>query len=192
MSLTVDDLVASLSNHHIGQDAIDLAALHAQLAQVIFAQQSGLTIKTAKQIRPCNTPTSATMPPCSWHRISPIDDMESQDERMVEELLNPNSAAQTYPGSPYPSYPSYQPYVSSTGHYQAQTQTASGCHPTFDPSLHQSCAVTGPSSLFTSTDPFYIAQLQEKQRQTRAHDGAFTVLGRPDERSPFLLGAQSQ
>jgi hypothetical protein len=170
----------------------------AQLAQVIFAQQSGLTIKTAKQIRPCNTPTSATMPPCSWHHcLSPIDDMESQDERMVEELLDPNPAIQshqiqTYPSSPYPSYPPYQPFASSTGHYQAQTQTASGCHPTFDPSPHQSCAVTGPSSLFTSTDPFYIAQLQEKQRQTRAHDGAFAVLGRPDERSPFLLGAQSQ
>ncbi|KAG1773777.1 hypothetical protein EDD22DRAFT_379 [Suillus occidentalis] len=39
MSMSVDDLVASLNANHIGQEAIDLAALQAQLAQTLFAHQ---------------------------------------------------------------------------------------------------------------------------------------------------------
>lgn len=184
MSLSVDDLVASFSSNHIGQEAIDLAALQAQLAQVIFAQQSGLSIKPTKHIRPCNTPTSATVP-CSWSRVSPIDEIEYQDERMVEELLIPATQAQVQTQSHFQTqtqthhiYPSYHPPYSPA---------SESFYPTFDPS--QPCTAAPPhSSQFTSTDPFYIAQMQEMQRQ----GGTFTRLGRPDERSPFLLGAQSQ
>ncbi|KAI6046487.1 hypothetical protein EDC04DRAFT_3136352 [Pisolithus marmoratus] len=39
MSISVDDLVASLSSHHIGQEALELAALQAQLAQTLLVHQ---------------------------------------------------------------------------------------------------------------------------------------------------------
>ncbi|KAG6332635.1 hypothetical protein ID866_6457 [Astraeus odoratus] len=39
MSVSIDDLVASLSSNHIGQEALDLAALQAQLAQTLLSHQ---------------------------------------------------------------------------------------------------------------------------------------------------------
>ncbi|KAF8966467.1 hypothetical protein BDZ97DRAFT_1756606 [Flammula alnicola] len=84
MSFSVDDLVSSLSSSHIGQEAIDLAALQAQLAETLFGEPSApsphhhhhhasrsstngrqmqVQIPTrgrAQHTQPCNTPTART------------------------------------------------------------------------------------------------------------------------------------
>ncbi|KAG1739885.1 uncharacterized protein EDB91DRAFT_1082259 [Suillus paluster] len=79
MSMSVDDLVASLNANHIGQEAIDLAALQAQLAQTLFAHQispscasssSSYSYATAQNanasrrdpahVQHCTTPTTRT------------------------------------------------------------------------------------------------------------------------------------
>ncbi|KAF8654699.1 hypothetical protein AX16_003450 [Volvariella volvacea WC 439] len=120
MGLSVDDLVSSLSASHIGQEAMDLAALHAQLAQLLFCQSApSSTSYSTRRTQPCNTPTRRT-PSSSFsctdaqrdsilsslrgaasedamrsssagmHHSSERDEME-EDERMVEDLLIPSS-----------------------------------------------------------------------------------------------------
>ncbi|KAF8630042.1 hypothetical protein AX15_003134 [Amanita polypyramis BW_CC] len=192
----------------------------------MFAQQPGATTttttttttKSAAEIKPCNTPTSASVA-SSWNRVSPMEDMEYQDEQMVEELLIPcaqtpvQAQANAYPHAPL----SHQPSGSSEAYYTHQssenyrtlshshiqaTSTSSDHSPAFDPSV---CSSPSSPSLFTSTDPFYIAQLQEMQMQVQTRHGAwsgyegqphnrnsFARLGKPDEASPFLRGAQTQ
>ncbi|KAG8218293.1 hypothetical protein J3R82DRAFT_3907 [Butyriboletus roseoflavus] len=78
MSASVDDLVASLSASHIGQEATDLAALEAQLAQTLFTHQlslspshthtsafvHGVSVNIARRdptnVQHCTTPTART------------------------------------------------------------------------------------------------------------------------------------
>ncbi|KAF8351013.1 hypothetical protein F5887DRAFT_935519 [Amanita rubescens] len=193
MVFSVDDLVSSLSNNHIGQEAIDLAALHAQLAQALFAQQSAPS-RPSVQVKTCTTPTSTMSYP--WNPVSPVgmdDSMECQDERMVEELLIPNVQAQTYPLSLHCA-PEESQYPSSAGpsrhsRYQVHSTSTSDHSPAFDP---PSCSSpTSSPSFFTSKDPFYIAQLQETQGQSHSAN-ALARLGKPDEASPFLLVPQTQ
>lgn len=47
-----------------------------------------------------------------------------------------------------------------------------------------------PSSLFTSTDPFYIAQAQAQATQNSSPPSIFSQAGRPAQQSPFLLQQQ--
>ncbi|KAF9042590.1 hypothetical protein BDZ89DRAFT_1059812, partial [Hymenopellis radicata] len=47
------------------------------------------------------------------------------------------------------------------------------------------------SSLFTSTDPFYIAQLQAMQHNS-SPQSVFTQFGRPSQHSPFQNASQQQ
>ncbi|PFH50332.1 hypothetical protein AMATHDRAFT_85853 [Amanita thiersii Skay4041] len=185
MPFSIDDLVASLSNNHIGQEALDIAALHAGLAPPSTATSTD-TIPTppgtqssqkASHIQPCNTPTpstpiSASMPHLWTHHAPSIDDIESEDdERIVEDLLIPASTTHVHHHHHHP--PSH---ASNLGHTQAQFSSPS------DPS---SCC---PSSLFTSTDPFYIAQVEQMQaRQNNCSQGVFSRMGRPQESSPFVV-----
>jgi hypothetical protein len=86
MSVSVDDLVASLSANHIGQEATDLAALQAQLAQTLLTHQLSLTpshphtspfvhgvsVNIARRdpanVQHCTTPTARTpsAASCTW------------------------------------------------------------------------------------------------------------------------------
>ncbi|KAF8911917.1 hypothetical protein CPB85DRAFT_638896 [Mucidula mucida] len=159
MSLSVDDLVSSFSSSHIGQEAMDLAALQAQLSQALFTQQIP---KESYSPHRCNTPTSRTPSSSfSWgqamdaHRRQSADEFmrdsdDMEDERMVEDLLVPSS-----PGG-------------------SKTRKSAS-----------------DSSLFTSTDPFYIAQLQAMQ-QNAPPQSVFTQFGRPSQHSPFQNAQQQQ
>ncbi|RDB20470.1 hypothetical protein Hypma_012385 [Hypsizygus marmoreus] len=174
MSISIDDLANSFSSSHIGQEAIDLAALQAQLAQTLFgqsiAQSSGTRQVTRRSSysQPCNTPTFSSSFTLTGRDLSEAqrqnssssswslegssydgrDDME-EDERMVEDLLVPRSP------------------TSKTHYYSPHNQPTSES-----------------SSSFTSTDPFYIAQCQAQNHNTSPHS-PFAQLGRPTQQSPF-------
>lgn len=189
MSISIDDLANSLGASHVGQEAIDLAALQvcpislrvylcrvsvskAQLAKTLFA--SSVTHSSNPQsvsrktsfTQPCNTPTYTNFAPFVGPQVVAagpswaMDDME-EDERMVEDLLlprSPNSSALQF------SLP-LQPR--STSHLSSNNQTSS----------------ESPSS-FTSTDPFYLAQLQA-QHQNSSTYSSFAELGKLPQQSPF-------
>ena len=146
-----------------------------------------------------------------------MDGMEYQDERMVEEFPIPCAQTQTQtqtqtngnPHSPllyqpsgsseaYYAHQSLENYPTLSHNYNQAISTSSDHCPAFDPS---SCSSPSSPSLFASTDPFYIAQLQEMQMQIQArarpgYDGqphnSFARLGKPDEASPFMHITQTQ
>ncbi|KAG6853226.1 hypothetical protein C0991_005893 [Blastosporella zonata] len=175
MSISIDDLTNSLNASHVGQEAMDLAALQAQLAQTLFGQSiahsSGPQRVSRKTsfTQPCNTPTftnfthltesQGTMSaPTSWSFDSSRDDME-EDERMVEDLLIPRS--------PTASTLQYSLSSWSKSHYTSSNQTSDS------------------SSSFTTTDPFYLAQFQGQHQKTAPTYSAFAELGKLPQQSPF-------
>ncbi|KDQ65046.1 hypothetical protein JAAARDRAFT_43849 [Jaapia argillacea MUCL 33604] len=203
MSFTVDDLVASFGSSHIGQEALDLAALQAQLTQTLFS--AAQPRQEAYHAQPCNTPTASTPSSSNFnwgqiqmHRRSSsvastssrkddrgdMDDMD-EDERMVEELLWPSS-----------------PSTSSASHNQFPfNHSHSHSHPIPSPAKHRSPSYPHPGqqhflidptpSTFTSTDPFYIAQMQAAQ-SNNSPQSFFSQAGRPSQHSPFLAAARGR
>ncbi|KAF7301570.1 hypothetical protein MIND_00722500 [Mycena indigotica] len=168
MSLTVEDLCASLSSSHVGQEAIDLAALQVQLSQTLFCEPLASTpsARPNDYAQPCNTPTGRT--PSSSFSWSPMMDLSQQpnahskkdtlmsdemdeDERMVEDILIPHHSAAATP--------------------QSLNQTSVP----LDLSMS--------SSSFTSTDPFYIAELQAA---AMPHHSVFAQAAFPTTQSPFF------
>ena len=91
----------------------------------------------------------------------PVDEMD-EDERMVEDLL--------VPSSPMTS-PSFTYTPRSPQSYNSYNEASSG-------------------SSFTSTDPFYLAQVQASQNPQPTH--SFTQSGRPAHTSPFLQHSYHQ
>jgi len=219
MSFTVDDLVASLSGNHIGQEAIDLAALQSQLAQSLYCPQQATTPAPNKPGL-CNTPLAKT-PSSSYvpwaergaghpydtvvgyrsrsssvttyprrsrqnsideanfdyaqQRDCDMDDMD-EDERMVEELL-----LSTSPPSQFPGRYSHQRANSNSG-YMASPPMASS------PTTHS-------DGHFATSDPFYLAQLQQQQQQQAQNpftttSSTFGQLGKPTQQSPFAQTPQ--
>ncbi|KAF9448464.1 hypothetical protein P691DRAFT_669371 [Macrolepiota fuliginosa MF-IS2] len=178
MSLSVDDLVSSLSSSHIGQEAIDLATLHAQLAQSLFAQSSsGPSARQLPRGHPerCTTPIART--PSSNYSFSHMatrasDDMDD-DERMVEELLMPSSPVAT------PSNPQFQ-------YSSAPQQSMSPAPNHLSSYFPVSAESSAPQSVFTSTDPFYLAAMQQQQQQQQSAS-FFAQNGRLAQNSPFFV-----
>ncbi|KAF9268319.1 hypothetical protein L218DRAFT_995049 [Marasmius fiardii PR-910] len=188
MSISVEDLVCSLSSSHIGQEAMDLAALQAQLAQAFFNQSTEPSSSSQKSssepfYQPCNTPTGRTSSTSfSWagaeaQRVSrwnseemtrELDDVE--DERMVEDILLPSSPVSAGVSSTFPTRPR------GTSRSQSRNIPKSPSSPSFSPET---------SSIFTSTDPFYLAQLQAMQTAPSS-SSVFSQLGRPSQQSPFV------
>ncbi|KAK7060111.1 hypothetical protein VNI00_000875 [Paramarasmius palmivorus] len=199
MSISVDDLVSSLSSSHIGQEALDLAALQAQLAQAFFMQHAASTSTSSHNnsgdtfTEPCNTPTGRTPSssiswgqmmdtqranPSRWNSEEAYRDLDDvEDERMVEDILIPSSpvtAGQTTTSSPFvPHQTSRQSRSRSrSGHMASPVSPGFG---------------TESPSIFTSTDPFYIAQLQALQNHNNSTPASvFKQLGRPPQQSPFV------
>lgn len=102
----------------------------------------------------------------SW----PVDEMD-EDEQMVEDLLvpsSPMSASATMPNFAHTSR-SAQP---SSSNYNSYNEASAG-------------------SSFTSTDPFYIAQVQASQNPQPTHS-IFAQSGRPAHTSPFLQHSYHQ
>ncbi|EMD40977.1 hypothetical protein CERSUDRAFT_91729 [Gelatoporia subvermispora B] len=208
MSLSIDDLVSSLSANHIGEEALQLAALQAQLAQTLFSQHSSSAQNVPRRgpAQPMNSPLARTPsssfslePGAHWpksfeamgtrqrrgtlseEREPGIDEME-EDEQMVEDMLS----------SPPASASAATTHFSPSEH-QSSTSPASG-YPLmhmrrFSASATQeqfpSPADLSPpnSSIFTTTDPFYLAQVQATQN---SQTSVFTQAGRPSPHSPFL------
>lgn len=123
MSVSIDDLVSSFSASHVSQEAMDIATLQSQLANVIYypsqGQSGGAHCVTRRNsyAQPCNppTPTSAT---ANFHwdwddaaryrgqntTVAPVPaplrlcdtDDEMEDEQIVEELLNAHTPNQMH------------------------------------------------------------------------------------------------
>ncbi|KAJ6538937.1 hypothetical protein B0H19DRAFT_1176262 [Mycena capillaripes] len=188
MSLSMDDLCASLSSSHVGQEAMDLAALQVQLAQTLFCQSMAASSAAQRQreddyAQPCNTPTGRT-PSASFSWSPMVDpsrqsdlalrrntedhfrDETEEDERMVEDLLIPNSPMSAKQQSPAAGRPQ---------------QTS----PTYPPS-------ESPQSLFATTDPFYIAQLQAAQNYGVSPPSVFSQAAFPSQQSPFMMHSNFQ
>ncbi|TRM68583.1 hypothetical protein BD626DRAFT_565407 [Schizophyllum amplum] len=192
MSMSVDDLVSSFASSHIGQEAIDLAALQAQLAQVLFGQPNVEAAPVpAQYTQRCNTPIQRTPSssfsfghmqdsprymaesprtpssgPGSWRSVDSYaaedDDMMDEEERMVEELLLPSRQTRSPPQSPVPSKPF------SSFSYPAPTSP-----------------LYSEPSAFATTDPFFLAQAQA---QTSPMPSTFFAQsGHPSQQSPFLM-----
>ncbi|KAJ7762836.1 hypothetical protein DFH07DRAFT_813690 [Mycena maculata] len=180
MSLSMDDLCASMSASHVGQEAMDLAALQVQLAQTLFCQSmSSTSIPQRKDdyAQPCNTPTTRTPSASfSWGQMvdssryselaprrNPEDHSqdETEDERMVEDLLIPTS----------PMSPKQQTPAAGRSQQSSPSYTSSDASP----------------SLFTTTDPFYIAQLQAAQNYGVSPPSVFSQAAFPSQQSPFFI-----
>ncbi|KAJ6510225.1 hypothetical protein C8R47DRAFT_1097137 [Mycena vitilis] len=178
--LSMDDLCASMSSSHVGQEAMDLAALQVQLAQTLFCQSMAASSAPPQRqkddyAQPCNTPTGRT--PSASFSWGPMVDLARQsdpaprrsmddnfemeeDERMVEDLLIPNSPMS-------PKQPTQAP---------GRSQQSS---PTYT-------ATESPQSLFATTDPFYMAQLQAAQNYGVSPPSVFSQAGFPSQQSPFM------
>jgi len=215
MSFSVDDLVTSLSSSHIGQEARDLAALQVrtsfstayrayplqmQLAQSLFP---GTTQSASRQMpirgRPpnprCTTPVARTPSssmsrwPMSSRRASSVCqgdfDETDEDERMVEELLLPSSPMNTSQSfsSAFPINAFSNPMPSSPMSSSFQSSYLSVGQP-------QSPPCDSASSIFATSDPFYLAQLQESSKPPP--QSAFSQNGRIAQNSPFALPTMTQ
>ncbi|KAG6813188.1 hypothetical protein H0H92_013308 [Tricholoma furcatifolium] len=123
MSISIDDLSIALSASHVGQEAMDLAALQAQLAKMLFGQSSTpqMIPRRTSFTQPCNTPTKYT----ETQALARADDME-EDERMVEDLLIPRSpSSSTLQFSRWPKNASEvtSSFATTDPFYLAQFQT---------------------------------------------------------------------
>lgn len=201
-SFSVDDLVASMSSNHIGQEAMELAALQAQLAQTLYSSQAVPMANDHRRATHANTPIACTPTSSSfWERpefsrrrsnsiankreleeqYESVDAME-EDELMVEDMLFPSNAssadATTYPASHMPPPPSPTLYPRHS-HSHSRKSSASFS------SMHYDAQSPG-GSLFATTDPFYLAQLAAQQNGPPP--SFFSQFGNPAQQSPFLKG----
>ncbi|KAH9843745.1 uncharacterized protein C8Q71DRAFT_852266 [Rhodofomes roseus] len=200
MSVSVDDLVASFNSNHIGQEAIDLANLQAQLAQALRNQASTSAQPIQRRAYPpSNTPLART--PSSSMCWEPSDFMRArsssaanatqlrgidenkqdvdamdEDERMVEDMLFASPVNNGFSNPALPSSPAtYSGMVSrrpSVPHVSSTFDMA----PAELPSPN--------TSHFATTDPFFIAQMQAAQAPAPSF---FAHAGCPSAHSPFTL-----
>ncbi|KIM42805.1 hypothetical protein M413DRAFT_10262 [Hebeloma cylindrosporum] len=231
MSFSVDELVCSFSSSHIGQEAMDLATLQAQLSETLFGgpsygRQSQMRIPDrgrSKNTQPCNTPIARTrassfsewgngvgMAVDSRHgsrsnSSAGFDDME-EDERMVEELLMPSSpltSSNPHISNQFPPASS-STYLSSSSSFQGSIPTSPHSQTVFASYGSDPSPSSPSSSQFTTTDPFYLAQLQASQAFSNngnlnfnsstgnQQPSVFAQNGRLTQSSPFALYGHGQ
>jgi len=137
-----------------------LTFYQAQLAQTLFASARQMPNRNSHA---CNTPVVRT-PSSSFSFSQPTDEVTMEnDERMVEETLMPSS-----PVSP--------PQPISPAHSQAHL--SSFLPLSVEPS-------SSSASVFTSTDPFYLAIMQQQQQQL-ASTSFYAKNGPITQNSPFF------
>ncbi|PSS32005.1 hypothetical protein PHLCEN_2v2247 [Hermanssonia centrifuga] len=100
------------------------------------------------------------------------------DERMVEDLLFPSSPITS---SATPQYSSSQASHPSPPNFNMPSRKASFTSPYS--TTHYDLPPN--ASIFATTDPFYLAQLQAAQKPTPSF---FSQFGNPTQQSPFLKG----
>ncbi|RDX53001.1 hypothetical protein OH76DRAFT_1343563 [Lentinus brumalis] len=202
---SVDDLVASLNANHIGQEALELAALQAQLSQTLFHQSSPIPFNSPR-MGPSNTPLSRT--PSHSISLDPTDaarfrygstasskmrcsidesqrdpDEMDEDERMVEDLLLPSPPSSS---SPSPSFSRAAPPPSGAHHSSAYRPRKTSLSVHMIPLDHSHHDLPSPNaSLFATTDPFYLASLQSAHNHSQP-TSVFAQAGRPSAHSPFI------
>ncbi|OSD01787.1 hypothetical protein PYCCODRAFT_1368854 [Trametes coccinea BRFM310] len=209
MSLSVDDLVQSLKANHIDQEAIELAALQAQLSQTLFQQPLSSPVPfNSPRAAPLNTPISCTpSSSSSWESADATwgnrgstsslkmrcsidesqresDDMD-EDERMVEDLLfspaSPTSPSGSFSRAPPSAAPATSPTPSSA---LRQRKASLSMH--MLPLEHSHHDLPSPNtSLFATTDPFYLASLHNAHSHAPS-SSVFAQAGRPAAHSPFM------
>ncbi|KAF6762485.1 hypothetical protein DFP72DRAFT_841625 [Ephemerocybe angulata] len=198
MSISIDDLVSSFSSSHIGQEANDLAALQAQLAQTLFAASSSSFASSSRfqsspfqqgAREPCTTPTPRSPVQSSFSSWGEIDRPayrsrsssislsnsgyeDTEDEMMVEGLLIPASTS-----------------TSSASENTFMQRTPSHSYHQRTPSMSYDSAP--PASPFTSSDPFYL-QAQAHAQSYFYDNSNITQHGRPSMSSPFVAAAATQ
>lgn len=100
-----------------------------------------------------------------------------EDERMVDEMLYPPSPVATRHHSSID-----QSFHSHSFQVDRASQKLYSPHAN---DYHEA----SQTSSFTTTDPFYLAQLQASQAPPTASH--FSFLGRPSQQSPFVAGSQN-
>lgn len=105
-----------------------------------------------------------------------VDNMD-EDEQMVEDMLFSSSNATSYPASQMPP-PSPTLYATRHSRKSSVSSPFSNTHYDVPPANN---------SLFATTDPFYLAQLQAAAQNT-APPSFFSQFGNPSQQSPFLKG----
>jgi hypothetical protein len=110
-----------------------------------------------------------------WHDVDEMD----EDEQMVEELLTPSSPMSSSITTTTPNF--VHP------HQQISAAARSPVLPVHNIMSTES----SPASLFTTTDPFYIAQLQALQNP-QPSNSMFAQAGRPAQHSPFFQHSRHQ
>ena len=116
-----------------------------------------------------------------------MDEMD-EDERMVEDLLCPSSPMASNTATPHISsgstLPSVTPFNPTDFHkYGMVPSSCSGHGPHME-------LTPSSASVFTTTDPFYLAQLQATQQRPTG-TSFFATAGRPSSQSPFVSAEQS-
>ncbi|KAI0699850.1 hypothetical protein BC835DRAFT_1412416 [Cytidiella melzeri] len=203
MSISVDDLVASFNTSHIGQEQMDLAALQAQLAQVLFHQPIATSPSTSGFRHGACTPTARTPThSASWNRPDfdrrrsssvasvssshgdeSMDAIMDDDDRMVEDLLFPASPSTS---SATPAQFAHVPAPASPSHYSRHSRKSSLSTPFSQ--MHYDMPPSN-TSIFATTDPFYLAQLQSAQA---AAPSFFSQYSKTSQQSPFMKAHQFQ
>ncbi|KAH9483125.1 hypothetical protein JR316_0005226 [Psilocybe cubensis] len=207
MSFSVDDLVSSLSSAHVGQEAMDIAMLQAQLAETLFSagpsnsfasssyssSQNMPTRGRSLGSRTCNTPRART-PSANWGmdtgrgRTNSVSSTYAnemdEDERLVEELLMPSSQFDNNYASSSSSATSLSSPIPCQSPMNSVSFSSYNPYPDPMPS-------SPTTSLFTTTDPFYIAQLQSlNNSSSQQSQSVFAQNGRLSQNSPFALASQ--
>ncbi|KAI1793033.1 hypothetical protein LXA43DRAFT_304579 [Ganoderma leucocontextum] len=204
---SVDDLVASLNANHIGQEAMELAALQAQLQQTLLAQQmsshmspgatrggplnspvlrapsASISLDPAEVVWVRHTSVSSTRMRCSIDETQEADEMMDEDERMVEDLLTSPTSPSSPARTPQTSVSSVHAPASSSAYRPRKTSLS--VH--MIPLDHSHYELPSPNtSLFATTDPFYLASLQNGLSHAPS-TSVFAQAARPAAHSPFLM-----
>jgi hypothetical protein len=166
MSLTVDDLVSSLSSSHIGQEAIELAALQEYLRQTGFGKPGAATCPSPSFASPpstsrqtldqlCNTPISQNTPvQSSMAQYAWTERNDGNSMTMNGEGGDSSTCSALFAGGDDYSdeamvedllIPSSPPPSSAFPHTRLRSSS---------------------SSSFASSDPFYLAQTQAQLQAT--------------------------
>jgi hypothetical protein len=107
-----------------------------------------------------------------------MDSMMEDDERMVEDLLFPSSPATTAP----PQFA--HPQASASSHYARHSRKSSLSTPYSQ--MHYDIPPSN-NSIFATTDPFYLAQMQAAQT---AAPSFFSQFSKQSQQSPFMKAHQ--
>ncbi|KAG2071850.1 hypothetical protein BDR04DRAFT_1153870 [Suillus decipiens] len=210
MSVSVDDLVASLNANHIGQEAIDLAALQAQLAQTLFAHQISPSCASSSSPNPygnasaircdpahvqhCTTPTTRT-PSASISWPAGYVPIEITQKKRSNSIICPRSRRPSVDeGWCDPDELDEERMVedmivpSSPQSPKTFIWGYTGLKGAPTPAPTPMAIVSTPidsQSLFTTTDPFYL-QASQGTATPQSSSSIFTNSGHPSNHSPFV------